>query len=256
MSNNLLVRILGWPATIVHGDPAVPQRWWWLKKHLQPGPLRTFDAGCGSGAFTLYAARIGNESVGMSFDTANWEKARQRARILKLPNARFEVGDLRQLDELAVKLGVFDQIVCFETIEHILDDRKLVRDLANLLAPGGRLLLTTPYKYYRPIWGDRLSTEEDGGHVRWGYTHEELRELLGDCGLTVRSEDFLCGVVTQKLMSLARILGRVNPKLSWLVVSSLRPLQVFDAPLTWLFRYPHLTVAVVGERLAGDQPAS
>ena len=134
--SNALVRLLGWPATILHGDPTVVDRWRWLKRHLLPGPLRTLDAGCGSGAFTLYAARIGNEAVGVSFDPEQVRKAKSRAALLRAPGARFLVGDLRTLDRLAGALGVFDQIILCETIEHIQDDEKLVRDVAALLRPA------------------------------------------------------------------------------------------------------------------------
>ncbi|MGH7934815.1 MAG: hypothetical protein ACREQN_16860, partial [Candidatus Binataceae bacterium] len=68
MNENALVRLLGWRATVLHGDPMTLDRWRWLKRHLRAGRLRTLDAGCGSGAFTMYAAKIGNEAVGITFD--------------------------------------------------------------------------------------------------------------------------------------------------------------------------------------------
>src|SRR5215472_12525885 len=46
-------------------------------------------------------------------------------------------------------LGRFDQIMCLECIEHIPNDRKLVSDLASLLAPTGVLIISTPYKYHK-----------------------------------------------------------------------------------------------------------
>ncbi|HEX7242282.1 MAG TPA: methyltransferase domain-containing protein [Longimicrobiaceae bacterium] len=244
MSNGLL-KVLGWNATILHGDPAVFDRWQWLRGHLTPGPVRTFDAGCGSGAFTMYAAKIGNQAVGMSFDRANQEKAEERARILGLDNVRFVTGDLRELDRHAPGLGTFDQVICLETIEHILDDRKLVADLASLLKPGGRLLLTTPYKHYRPLLGDRLSEVEDGGHVRWGYTHEELERLFAEQGLETTAKEYVSGWVPQKIMNLMRRVGRVNAMAGWALTFPLRVFQPLDAPVTRMTGYPHLSVGVV-----------
>jgi len=244
--SHALVRLLGWKATIIHGDPAVVDRWKWLRRHLLPGDRYTFDAGCGSGAFSLYAARRGNRVLGMSFDAANQRKAEERARILGLDEARFITGDLRYLDSYPERLGPFDQVICFETIEHILDDRKLVADLAVLLKPGGRLLLTAPYKHYRPLLGDQLSAVEDGGHVRWGYTHEELRALFAEHGLEVVVEEYVTGMVTQKLMDLMRLLGRANARLAWAATFPLRAFRLLDRPLTALAGYPHLSVGVVG----------
>jgi hypothetical protein len=47
-----LVKLIGWKALMLQGDPTVVDRWRWLKQHVRPGPLRTLDAGCGTGAFT------------------------------------------------------------------------------------------------------------------------------------------------------------------------------------------------------------
>ncbi len=80
--NNLLVRILGWKATVLHGDPSSFDRWIWLKRHLSRGPLRTLDAGCGSGAYTMYAAKIGNKAFGISSSERANHVTQERAKIL------------------------------------------------------------------------------------------------------------------------------------------------------------------------------
>jgi len=244
--NDDLVKLFGWKATVFHGDPAGFDRWRWLVRHLQPGPLRTLDAGCGSGAFTLYAAKIGNEALGLSFDQRNTEVARTRANILGVFNARFLQVDLRDLSQVSEDLGLFDQIICFETIEHIMDDHRLMADLSSLLKPGGRLLLTTPYKHYRHLFGDKLSVSEDGGHVRWGYTHEEIRRLFDQYGLEVQVEGYISGFVSQQITNLQRILSRLQGKLAWAFTFPLRVFQWVDRPLTRVLGYPHLSIGVVG----------
>ncbi len=82
--SNLPVRLLGLKATVLCAGPTVYDRWKWLKRHLQPGPLRTLDAGSGLGAFTMFAAKIGNESTGISLDAGNNQKARERAKMLRV----------------------------------------------------------------------------------------------------------------------------------------------------------------------------
>ena len=242
--NNVLVKTIGWIATVLHGDPTVFDRWRWIRRHLLPGPLRTLDAGSGSGAFTMYASRIGNESVGLSFDEKKNHIARKRAKILGITNIEFIQVDLRELDVL--RLGKFDQIICSETIEHIINDKKLVADLSKCLKPAGRLLLTTPYKHYRRLLGDRLSNSEDGAHVRWGYTHQEIRQLFLDSGLHVQEEAFISGIVSCQLTNLMRLLARVNGRFAWLVTFPLRIFRFLDSPLTQLINYPHLSIGVVG----------
>ena len=251
---NALVRLIGWRALILQGDPLVVDRWHWLKRHLRTGGCQTFDAGCGNGAFTLYAARIGNRAVGLSFSERESVKAMARARLLGLNHVEFRTGDLRRLDELSGELGSFDQIICLETIEHILNDRKLLADLVALLSPGGRLLLTTPYRDYRRLYGETLSEREDGGHVRWGYTHQELRELFNQAGLDVRVEEFLCGVVSQKITDLMRRLSRLHYRVAWAITLPLWPLTIFDPWVTRLTGYPHMTIGMVGVKRERSQP--
>lgn len=248
--SDLLVRVLGWPATVLHGDPQVYARWTWCRRRLQPGPIKVLDAGCGSGAFTMAAARRGNDALGLSFDERNNAIAAERARTLGLTNVRFETADLRRLDSLAPALGTFDEVLCTEVIEHIMDDRKLVRDLAALLKPGGRLLLTTPNKDYRPLVGDVHSTVEDGGHVRWGYSHGEIRALLDGAGIDVVEESWNSGIISQQLTNLTRLLSRVDPRFAWAAVFPLRVLTLIDEPLTKLLSYPYFSIAVVGIKRA------
>lgn len=247
---NALVRVLGWRATLLQGDPTVTDRWLWLRRHLRPGPLRTLDAGCGSGAFTMYAARAGNDALGLAFEADQLERARSRAAILGIGGARFRELDLRELDRHVDSLGRFDQILLFETIEHIMDDRKLVATLASLLEPGGTLLLTTPYKGHRALWGERLSESEDGGHVRWGYTHEEMDGLLRGAGLEVVADEYISGPVSQKVAGLTFALRRANDLLAWAVSLPLKPLCALDPLLTRVTRYPSLSIGVVARKPA------
>ncbi len=243
---NTLVKITGWPATILHGDPSVFDRWRWIRRQLLHGSVRTLDAGCGSGAFTMYAARCGNEAVGISFDDRNNLIATERSRLLGLTNIRFITADLRKLDEISENLGKFDQIICTEVIEHILNDRKLLADLSSLLKSGGRLILTTPFKHGRPIHGDRISDTEDGGHVRAGYTHEEIRDMFAQAGLEVAGEACMCGVITQSLMEVMRRLEPIGRTFAWAATFPLRIFQAVDVPVTRAARYPFYIIGVVG----------
>jgi SAM-dependent methyltransferase len=246
--DDFLIRALGWHATVLHGDPCVWDRWRWLRTRLQGGNVRTLEAGSGSGAFTLYAARVGNRATGISFSGRNNDAARRRAGLLELSNASFVDGDLRELSDALDPAERFDQILCLEVIEHLQDDALALRELAAHLNPGGRLFITTPAADYRGLLGDRVSETEDGGHVRWGYTTERLSELLGEAGLDVVEFSRLSGVVSQQLTNLMRLVGKLSPLLGWAVTLPLRPLQLLDRPLTNLVGYPYLGVGVVARR--------
>jgi 2-polyprenyl-3-methyl-5-hydroxy-6-metoxy-1,4-benzoquinol methylase len=248
-----LLRAFGWKPLLIHGDPCVLDRWLWLRANLRKGSVRTFDAGCGNGAFSIYAARCGNEVVAASFSEREQSDARRRAEALGITGIDFRRLDLRELERERESLGRFDQIICLETIEHLSDDQALLGTLASMLEPGGRLLLTTPFEGHRPLYSEQHhpSGAEDGSHVRYGYSQEQLRRMAEAAGLRVQSDAFVSGVVSQQLTNMMRRLtrrvGRVG---GWLIVLPLRPLALLDRPLSRLLRYPRLSVALTAEKPA------
>jgi SAM-dependent methyltransferase len=228
-------------------DPPTYDRWLWLRRVLDRQPGWVLDAGSGSGAFAMYTASIGHRAIGLSFDAEANRVATHRAQLLELERVRFDTADLRRLDQLAPSLGRFDQILCLETIEHLWDDQKLIHDISRLLVPGGRLYLTTPTAGHRPLLGEQLSSTEDGGHVRWGYTAERIEELLRDAGIRVRSVDYLSGVVTQRITNLSRRLAkRLGVHAAWALTAPVRILRPLDRSITRLTKAEYLAIAVVG----------
>lgn len=251
--SDMMLQVLGWRSLLIHGDPCVLDRWLWLRRHLQKGGVRTFDAGCGNGGFSIYAARVGNQVLAASFSVDEQEAARRRADALGVRRIDFRTLDLRELEANRESLGAFDQIICFETIEHLNDDESLVKSLVAMLTPGGRLMLSTPFEGHRPLYSEERhpSPVEDGSHVRYGYSQRRLRQIAEGAGLEVSSEGFISGVVSQTLTDLMRRLtGRLGLVAAWAILLPLRPLVILDAPLTRLLRYPRLSVALVGVRHA------
>jgi SAM-dependent methyltransferase len=249
--SDLMLRVLGWRSLLIHGDPCVLDRWLWLRSRLRKGPVRTLDAGCGNGAFSIYAAREGNEVLATSFSERELDDARRRTELLGLHGVEFEVLDLREIERRRPELGSFDQIICLETIEHLSDDEGLLVSLAGLLRPGGRLLLSTPYEGHRPLYSEERhpSPVEDGSHVRYGYSPERLRELALAAGLQPEQLGFVSGVVSQRLTNLMRRLTlRFGRLPAWALMLPLRPLALLDRPLTRLARYPYLSLAMVAGR--------
>jgi SAM-dependent methyltransferase len=253
-STSLLVRLFGFHAMLIHADSTVVDRWLWLKRRLPKATSEEslLDVGCGSGAFTIGAAKRGYRALGLSWDKRNQTVATQRAAICGATNASFNIEDARKLDSRKDLLGKFDIVVSLECIEHILDDRKLMIDLANCLKPGGRLLLTTPYGNYKPITkGDNgpWSTIEDGGHVRRGYTEMELKGLCQQAGLTSENISFCTGVLSQKITFLWRVLSQFHPMLAWLLILPLRPLPILvDSWITPTINWPFYSICLEAKK--------
>jgi SAM-dependent methyltransferase len=240
---------------MLHGDPCVWDRYRWLRSKLQRHGLGMLDAGAGNGGFTIFAAQMGNDCLGLSFSSEEMAAAKRRAAICGAETAHFEVRDLRAFGDDASMRGRFDEIICFEVIEHLLDDDRLVRELGASLRPGGRLLVTAPYLSHRPLFGEKVSDEEDGGHVRWGYSEDRLRELAEQAELRVVEIAYVSGVISQGLTNLQRRLGRLNRMLGWALTFPLRVFQPLDRSVTTLLRHPYLSIAMVAER-DGESPGS
>jgi 2-polyprenyl-3-methyl-5-hydroxy-6-metoxy-1,4-benzoquinol methylase len=226
--NNILVKFFGFYATLIHGDTLVLDRWLWLKKRLPVTfeDKSMLDVGCGSGAFTFGAAIRGYSSLGLSWDKRNQSIAQERAEILNLKNAKFEVCDVRQLDQQKIYIDKFDVVINFENIEHILNDKKLILDIEKCLKPGGKFYMTTPNFYYIPMTKEDngpFSKFEDGGHVRRGYTKQMLIELCDAAGLKIEEISYCSGFFSQKTTFLFRKLSNINFLFAWAFILPIRP---------------------------------
>jgi SAM-dependent methyltransferase len=253
MDKSLLVRIIGFPATLIHGDTLVLDRWLWLRRRL---PITAngetlIDIGCGTGAFTIGAAKRGYCAVGLSWDERNQSEANIRARSCGVKTT-FEVCDVRELDKYKKHDNKYDVAICAENIEHIIDDKKLVIDIANCLRPGGRLLLTTPNFYYRAITSDDngpFETRETGWHVRRGYTRSMLHELCQIAGLLCEEISFCSGFFSQKVTRLMRLGSRAHPLIGWIMVLPFRPVvPILDRIVARWVSWPHFSICMEAQK--------
>jgi SAM-dependent methyltransferase len=175
----------------------------------------------------------------LSWDKENNSKAANRAEWLGLTSlCSFMVWDARQLDLAPLANGSFDYVINTENIEHIIDDRKLMIDIARLLKPCGWLLLTTPSIDYLPMSkGDIGPFEliEDGRHVRRGYSRQMLEELCEIAGLKVERFTFCSGRVSQLVTKLMRLLYhfRLNSLILQPLIVPLRILSFVAEILPW-----------------------
>lgn len=222
----MLVRLIGWPATLVHGNTKVLDRWRFLSRRIPKARgtgERVLEVGCGTGGFTMGAARRGYVAVGLSWDQRNQTVAERRARMLGIANVSFPVCDVRELDSRSELKGVFDIVICCEVIEHIADDARLLRAMNSCLKPGGRLYLTTPNLLYNSSQADigPHSTSEDGGHVRRGYTPAMIRELCAQSGFEV-----------EEITEVSQVFSQFESRLQW------RLTQIIGNTATWPLMLP------------------
>jgi SAM-dependent methyltransferase len=96
------------------------------------------DAGCGASIFPVYLARLGCRVIALDRG-----KAPRLDRIHRTPFSYLRA----EITELPLGEGTFDTVFSISVIEHLDPPgaEKAMRELARVLRPGGRLLLTTDY---------------------------------------------------------------------------------------------------------------
>jgi 2-polyprenyl-6-hydroxyphenyl methylase/3-demethylubiquinone-9 3-methyltransferase len=143
------------------------------------------DVGCGAGLLCEPLARLGAEVVGIDAAPENIAAARLHAEGQGL------VIDYRtgSIDVLGAE--PFDLITSLEVVEHVEDPAAFVRGLAQALAPGGLLIVSTPNR--TPVsrlamitLGEGLGAIPRGTHDWDSFlTPEELRAHVEAAGLEV-----------------------------------------------------------------------
>jgi ubiquinone/menaquinone biosynthesis C-methylase UbiE len=154
-------------------------------------PCESFlDAGCGDGRYLRaldadLPARIAGVDIS--------------ERILETAHAAIPRADLRQgnLEQLPFGDAAFDLVLCAQVIEHVLDARAGIAELARVLQPSGRLVISTDND--RNVVTRVLNSPRTGavrvlrlrgtrGRIEspaTPYTRETFRQLLEEAGLGV-----------------------------------------------------------------------
>lgn len=145
----------------------------WLFHTLRPFlRRRVVEVGCGLGGFLRVLARQGGYDL-----LAGTEISEPYLELLApVTEIRWFQHDLLTDDPAPVRALDPDTILCFNVLEHLLDDDAAVRRLLDLVPPGGTVILLVPAL-------PRLFCDLDrnAGHYR-RYTRAGLRELVRGSG--------------------------------------------------------------------------
>jgi SAM-dependent methyltransferase/uncharacterized protein YbaR (Trm112 family) len=101
---------------------------------------KILDVGCGKAWVAQLFCPVGFEVVSMDISIKNTSMA------LKKYPFKNHFAIVADAFHLPFKLNSFDYIVASEIIEHVYDPQTFTENLFGLLKPGGKLILTTPYK--------------------------------------------------------------------------------------------------------------
>ena len=143
-----------------------------------PRNVRVLDIGCGIGATLAYHRNRGCEAIGMEADS-NVQPIAKRYGL-----------DIRQgiFDGTQFESGYFDYVTLDQVAEHVTDPRALMRGVARVLKPGGRVIITTPNPKSLParIFGRKWLNWHTPYHIQF-YTNRSLRKVAEDAGLRLES---------------------------------------------------------------------
>lgn len=126
--------------------------------------------------------------------------------------------------------AAFDAILCTEVLEHVAEPIKAVQEMARILRPGGRLLLTAPL-------GSGIHQEPH--HYYGGYTPYWYREFLGAAGFAEIEIEANAGSFKFFAQEAIRFVQTSRPfklGLPW-------PMELLWLPL-WLLLAPVLALAI------------
>lgn len=108
------------------------------------------------------------------------------------------------LDDAGFAEGSLPAAGLFDVLEHIKDDAGVLRQLARLIAPGGRLYLTVPA--YQWLWSNE---DVISGHHR-RYTRRRLSDLVHAAGFTVEFATYFFWPLPLPILLLRAIPARLG----------------------------------------------
>jgi len=161
-------------------QPAV----WALLDNIRLGirPGDALDAACGTGRHAQRLLALGHQVTGVDLTPEMLEVAKRN-----VPAAQFHAADLLALPFSAQR---FDLVVCGLAIAHVEDLRAGVTELARVLRPGGRLVISALHPFRAHLGWHAPFQDADGnrGFIReYPHTHSDYFTAFADAGLTVRA---------------------------------------------------------------------
>lgn len=153
-------------------DRIQPYHRWAVRRLPVRGIL--LDVGCGGGAFVPFARRQGFNAYGIDFSHDAIDAARRR-----YSRETFFMGTLSDVHRLFPHL--LDVVTFFEVLEHVESPAAFLRQVHDVLRPGGFIVMSTPN---RARWPIREFGDYPPHHLtRW--SERSLRQVLEQAGFHV-----------------------------------------------------------------------
>jgi 2-polyprenyl-3-methyl-5-hydroxy-6-metoxy-1,4-benzoquinol methylase len=142
-------------------------RYGWASQFVAGKKVLDIACGCGYGSAVLAERGDAKSVLGCDIE----KKAVKYATIKhKIHNVNYIVGDAQEFSADSS----FEVIVSFETIEHLSDPRKFLKNMDDLLVNGGLFLISTPISYK----DEDLKPYNPYHRIEWGIN--SFQKLVGE----------------------------------------------------------------------------
>jgi SAM-dependent methyltransferase len=150
-----------------------------------------FDGGAGSGEFARKTLEEGfcKRVTALEYDADNFSILQRN--LGSNPAATIQRGSIL---EIPFADHSFDVVQSTQVLEHLVEHEKAAAELSRVLKPGGHAIITVPHP------PEPFPNE---GHVREGYTEDDLKSLFSPCGLEPLFTDWFLTRETVRWMMLA-----------------------------------------------------
>lgn len=144
----------------------------WTIKNYFPNIKNFFEVGCGTG-FVL-------SGISCTLPKLDLYGSEGLAHGLKFASTRVPKATLFQMDAKNIPFKEeFEVLGAFDVLEHIQEDKEVLKQMYKAIKPGGGLILTVPQHMF--LWS---TVDEDSHHFR-RYNSKELKSKVESCGFKV-----------------------------------------------------------------------
>ena len=131
--------------------------------------LRGLDVGSDNGVISYLLRQQGGSWVSADLDPVTVEAIRAMvgSGVIQLNSSKLDFPD-----------QAFDRIVLIDCVEHVQDDRRFLEEISRIARSGGEIIINVPHRKESALRRLRVAigqTDEAHGHVRHGYTFEQLQ---------------------------------------------------------------------------------
>jgi SAM-dependent methyltransferase len=175
---------------------------------------RVLDVGCAHHSASRSADPfwLHQHIAGKCAGTTGFELEGAEAENLRALGYNVIQGNVEDSDLMKQVGSGYDAVVAGELIEHLENPGRFFDNMARLIKPGGKLILTTPnawnfFNIASTILRGRIPIHNQ--HVCW-YDEVTMRQLIGRHPFDVVDFEYLAWMENQKWRSISRVLRRVG----------------------------------------------